>query len=172
MKFIRALFLTIFPAVCLSEEVKFPPVFYQTNVKDEAFDTLLKQESNFENIDSESVGRPIGLLIVETSKRKQTATAFSSGLISAFALGVLPVLDDREYAISYKLYAQGQEVVEFDYGVTATEFRNFWTIHKTRNKAADAEEVYRNQTISMFYEDLSKSKEANKLFEEYRYYFK
>ncbi|MFC3151457.1 hypothetical protein ACFOEK_10505 [Litoribrevibacter euphylliae] len=172
MKFIRVLLLALFPVVCYSEEAKFPPVFYQTNVQDEAFEVLLKQESNFEMIDSESVGRPIGLLIVEKSRRKQTATAFSSGLISAVALGVLPVLDDREYAISYKLYAQGQEIVEFEYGVTATEFRNFWTIHKTINKAADAENAYRNQTISMFFDDLTKSKEANKLFEEYRYYFK
>lgn len=151
---------------------KLPPILFQTNIEDKKYLEIFKTKSQFERVSETDIGLPIGVLVLEHSKSQFSARGFSSGLFSAMAMGMIPVLDDRQYVIKYQLYVQGDVIETFEYGMTASEFRNFWTMPANKYEPADAELLYREQTVSMFLSDLNKSSKFQDIVSEYNLYLR
>ncbi|MCV6620373.1 MAG: hypothetical protein OIF51_01315 [Cellvibrionaceae bacterium] len=150
---------------------KFPAVFFVSNIQKETYLNKLKQHEAFDRLDKEAIGLPIGLRVYKGRHVKQDGTQFSSVMLSATTLGLLPVVSNTEFTLYYDVFVQGKLLERFEYSMDSTQVNNIWTNPHGSDETKPAEEVFMETSIDRFLHDLSKSEKAKKLFSEYREYF-
>lgn len=149
----------------------YPPVFFVTNVEDEAIKTQLLSYQAFTELDEKAVGLPIGLRIVKGHRTKQDGTQFSSLMLSASTLGIIPVVSNTEFKVRYDVFVQGKSIETFEYVMDSTDVDNFWTAAYKEHETSPTEEQFLLDTIPQFLKELSESESSQATFAEYWEYF-
>lgn len=150
---------------------KYPPVFLVSNIDKESYTNALNKHEAFERLDKEAIGLPIGLRIYKGRHVKQDGTQFSSLMLSAGTLGLLPIVSNTEFTLYYDIFVQGKLLERFEYSMDSTQVNNIWTNPHGISETKPAEEVFMETSIDRFLNDLQDSEKAQELFSEYNEYF-
>ncbi|MCF6442159.1 hypothetical protein L1077_22290 [Pseudoalteromonas luteoviolacea] len=153
------------------EGVVYPPVLFVTNIEDRSFTENLDGYKAFSKLDKEAVGLPIGLRVLKLHRTKQDATQFSSLMLSASTLGIIPVVSNTEFKVRYDIFVQGKSIAHFEYSMDSTDVGNMWTQAYNKRETKPSEVQFLADTIPAFLNELSQSKEAKSAFAEYEEYF-
>lgn len=115
------------PAPAASDAL--PPMnFYASVAANELFQRI-KEAPAFARVEKELVGSPIQLRV--THSLQPTAGGQAAGLLSAIwaggTLGLLPVVTNNNFVLSYEIRVNGQEVARYDFSRSFTRAVNIWT---------------------------------------------
>lgn len=149
----------------------YPPVFFVTNVENKEVIASLEEYQAFEKLDKKAVGLPIGVRVLKGHRTKQDGTQFSSLMLSASTLGIIPVVSNTEFKVRYDVFVQGKSIADFEYVMDSTDVNNFWTAAYKEHKTKPSEEVFLKDTLSRFLNELRQNKKVQDVFQEYREYF-
>jgi len=152
----------------------YPPVLFQTNIEDKAFQSLLEKTGAFERLDNEAIGLPIGLLVRKNLRMKSDAKGISSILLSASTLGLVPVMSNKEFSVRYDIFLQGKSIADFSYEMTTGDVENLWKGAGAagRQELKPEEEIFMEHSINSFLNDLKTKQEVLDVFAEYDLYFR
>jgi hypothetical protein len=150
----------------------YPPVLFVTNIEDKAFMDTLTGFGAFQNLDEKAVGLPIGLRILKGHRTKQDGTQFTSLMLSASTLGLIPVVSNTEFKVKYDVYVQGESIASFEYMMDSTDVDNMWTSAYNDRETKPSETQFLQDTLPQFLKELKEHKEAQEVFAEYREFFK
>ena len=119
----------VVPAPAPAESGALPPMnFYASVAANELF-LRIKEAPAFARVEKELVGSPIQLRV--THSLQPTAGGQAAGLLSAIwaggTLGLLPVVTNNNFVLSYEIRVNGQEVARYDFSRTFTRAVNIWT---------------------------------------------
>lgn len=148
----------------------YPPVFYVTNLDDTDFTNKLSAANAFSSLEKNMVGLPIGLRAVKIHKNVADGASVSTGLLAASTLGLIPVVSNVEFKVRYDIFVQGDSIANFEYQMTSSEVTNLWSMDG-QQKMKPAEELFMENSINLFLNDLKNSAEAQAVFAEYYEYF-
>jgi hypothetical protein len=151
--------------------VKYPPILLVTNIDKPSLSDIFNQYQAFSNIDKEKVGLPIGIRVLKLHRTKNDSTQFSTAMLAASTLGLLPIVSNTEFKVRYDVFAQGEIVSTFTYQVDSTEVSNLWSNANKKNKTKPEEELFIEDSVSRFLNEVKNSEETQALFKEYREYF-
>ncbi|MBQ4879859.1 hypothetical protein J8M21_21810 [Pseudoalteromonas luteoviolacea] len=151
--------------------VTYPPVLFVTNIEDSNFTDSLDGYEAFSKLDKEAVGLPIGLRVLKLHRTKQDATQFSSLMLSASTLGIIPIVSNTEFKVRYDIFVQGKSIAHFEYSMDSTDVGNMWTQAYNKRETKPSEVQFLADTIPAFLNELSNSKEVKLAFAEYEEYF-
>ncbi len=149
----------------------YPPVFFVTNIDDKDFKEKLIAYEAFSKLDSDAVGLPIGVRVLKGHRTKQDGTQFSTLMLSASTLGIVPVVSNTEFLVYYDVFVQGDSIAQFKYQVDSKDVSNMWTMDHGEREVKPAEEMFMEQTMNQFLVDLKTSEVVQNVFEEYWEYF-
>jgi len=150
---------------------QYPPVFFVTNVEDETYKEKLKSYKAFVDINSKASGHPIAIRVLMGHSNKQNATSFSTAMLSASTLGLIPIVSNTEFKVHYDVFVQGKSIAKFKYQMDATEVNNIWTANKYDRETKPSEQIFIEHTIPKFLNELQNSNEVQLIFNEYWEYF-
>lgn len=148
---------------------KYPPVLFATNISD-GFKARMEQFDAFTALDESSVGLPIGVRVIKGLRTKNDGLGGSTGLLAATTLGIIPTVTNKEFKVIYQVFVQGDKIEEFSYTVDSTEVGNLWAMHQEREMKPD-EQIFLENTVPHFLNDLTESATAQQYFDEYWEYF-
>ncbi|SEQ66944.1 hypothetical protein SAMN03080615_02282 [Amphritea atlantica] len=148
----------------------YPPVLFQSNIEGDTFTEKLKSYGAFKSVDKDAMGSPIGIIVMKGLRMKADATSFSSLMLSAGTLGLIPVVSNKSFKVQYGVFVQGDLLSTFDYEMTSTDVENMWSGPRT-SEMKPAEELFLENSLSLFLNDLAKDRKAQELFREYYTYF-
>lgn len=101
--------------------------FVSSIASDELF-ALIQASPTFAKLDKELVGSPITLRITHTLQ--PTTAGKTTGLLSAIwaggTLGLLPVVTNNSFVVTYEVRVQGKDVATFSYERSFTRSVNIW----------------------------------------------
>ncbi|KXJ62247.1 MAG: hypothetical protein AXW14_00245 [Alteromonas sp. Nap_26] len=149
----------------------YPPVFFVTNVEDKAIKGQIEKYNAFSALDDKAVGLPIGVRVLKGHRTKQDGTQFSSLMLSASTLGIIPVVSNTEFKVRYDVFVQGKSIESFEYVMDSTDVNNFWTSAYRDFETSPTEEQFLRDTVPQFLKELKASKVAQENFAEYWEYF-
>ena len=149
----------------------YPPVFFVTNVEDKAIKGQIEKYNAFAALDDKAVGLPIGVRVLKGHRTKQDGTQFSSLMLSASTLGIIPVVSNTEFKVRYDVFVQGKSIESFEYVMDSTDVNNFWTSAYKDFETSPTEEQFLRDTVPQFLKELKTSKVAQENFVEYWEYF-
>ena len=149
----------------------YPPVFFVTNVEDKSIKEKLEEYKAFTALDDKAVGLPIGVRVLKGHRTKQDGTQFSSLMLSASTLGIIPVVSNKEFKVRYDVFVQGRSIESFEYMMDSTDVDNFWTSAYKEHQTTPTEEQFLLDTLPQFLNELSKSDISQETFAEYWEYF-
>ena len=149
----------------------YPPVFFVTNITDSSFKPAIEAYNSFEELDEKAVGLPIGVRVLKGYRTKQDGTQFTTMMLSASTLGIIPVVSNKEFKVRYDIFVQGKSIAQFEYMMDSTDVDNIWTSSYKDKKATPTEELFLKDTISQFFFDLQKEEKSQAVFAEYKEYF-
>lgn len=150
---------------------QYPPVLFQSNIEDDAFVELLKEKQAFAGIDKDAIGSPVGIRVVKGLRIKQDATAFSSLMLSASTLGLIPVVTNKAFKVQYGVFVQGELISYYEYEMSSADVENMWGGPRL-DKLKPAEQLFLEGSVNQFLLDLKDDSEVQGLFSEYYTYFK
>jgi acyl-CoA synthetase (AMP-forming)/AMP-acid ligase II len=127
--------------------------------------------NSFEELDEKAVGLPIGVRVLKGYRTKQDGTQFTTMMLSASTLGIIPVVSNKEFKVRYDIFVQGKSIAQFEYMMDSTDVNNIWTSSYKDKKATPTEELFLKDTISQFFFDLQKEEKSQAVFAEYKEYF-
>lgn len=162
---------TVQLATYVHTKVAYPPVFFVTNIEDAEFKDKLDTFAAFENLDEKAVGLPIGLRILKLHRTKQDGTQFTSLMLSASTLGLIPVVSNTEFKVRYDIFVQGKSIADFEYLMDSTDVNNIWTSAYQNREVKPSEEVFLKDTLAQFLTELQSNEKAQSVFAEYREFF-
>lgn len=151
---------------------KYPPVFFVSNIDSFKFDDKLRAFQAFSDISSEAVGLPIGVRVLKGHRAKQDGTQFSSLMLSASTLGLIPVVQNTEFKVHYEVWVQGELLQTFKYQLDSTDVNNMWTMNYTSRETTPTEDQFIVDTLPQFLTELKQESEIQSVFDEYWLYFK
>lgn len=153
-------------------EQSLPPVLYVSTVDSDELYNRLKQAPSLENMDKESVGNPVRLLI--SYKFEPTAGGTAAGLTSAIlaggSLGILPMVSNDDLVLTYEFRVHNQVIASFSYRENFTQAKNMYSnagLYSLDGKAL----AWAVGTTERFLADIGKDQALLDLTEEYHYYF-
>lgn len=151
-----------------------PPMNFVSSVAHEELFTALKSNPTFAQLDKESVGSPIVLLV--THSLRPTATGKATGLLSAIStgvtLGLLPVVTNNSLVVSYSVRVNGKDVTTHSYERTFTRAINIWTAKNDTTHGLGQEGLeWVKSTAADFAKDASQDARLAELKHEYDFYF-
>lgn len=149
----------------------YPPVFFVTNVEDKSIKEKLEEYKAFTALDDKAVGLPIGVRVLKGHRTKQDGTQFSSLMLSASTLGIIPVVSNKEFKVRYDVFVQGRSIESFEYMMDSTDVNNFWTSAYKEHQTTPTEEQFLLDTLPQFLNELSKSDISQETFAEFWEYF-
>lgn len=149
----------------------YPPVLFVSNIEDSGYQEKLEGYNAFEKLDRESVGLPIGVRVLEGYRKKNDGTQFSTLMLSASTLGLIPVVSNTEFKVRYDVFVQGDVIETFHYKTDSTDMELFWTMNQSDRQTKPAEKLFLEYTIPQFLHDIKMSDEVQKAFREYTEYF-
>ena len=150
---------------------KYPPVLFATNITQMDFKQKLEEYEAFSKLDTEAVGLPIGVQILMGHRTKQDGTQFSTLMLSASTLGLIPIVSNTEFKVFYRVYVQGEAVATFKYEMESTDVGMLWTQNQGERKTKPAEELFLEYTLPKFLTELKQDEEVQAVFNEYYEYF-
>ena len=105
-----------------------PPMNFYASVAGNELFQRIKEAPAFARVEKELVGSPIQLRV--THSLQPTAGGQAAGLLSAIwagsTLGLLPVVTNNNFVLSYEIRVNGQEVARYDFSRTFTRAVNIW----------------------------------------------
>ncbi|GAB3378401.1 hypothetical protein NCG89_14750 [Spongiibacter taiwanensis] len=149
---------------------KYPPLFYQSNIEDEKFRESLLARQAFNRLDKDAVGLPIGLMVLKTLRPKADAAGFTSTMLAAGTLGLVPMVNSKEFTVYYMVFVHGERIARFEYSMSSADVEMLWGAGQQRDIKPE-EEVFLENTIPRFLNDLKKDEKVSALFDEYYEYF-
>lgn len=150
---------------------KYPPVLFVTNIDDVPVKETLESYDAFSRLDTEAVGLPIGVRVVKGHRTKQDGTQFSTLMLSASTLGIIPIVSNTEFKVYYDVFVQGKSIKQFKYQVDSTDVDNLWSAPYGDREVKPSEAKFIEYTLPKFMSELRESEEVQLVFEEYREYF-
>ncbi|WP_143870457.1 hypothetical protein [Catenovulum sediminis] len=149
---------------------KLPEIRFISNLKDEDSFEPLKQQAILANLSQSAPGCPLSLVVsVETpSTSGGDAAAFTSIMLSASTLGVVPVVSNNDVIIRYQIKVNGETLSEYSYSNNFTDTDFFWAMDFGLSDEAKQWVV---STTETFAQDLSTDEKLAELLNEYAYYF-
>jgi hypothetical protein len=149
----------------------YPPVFFVTNIEDDSFEEKLDAMASFKAIDKKSVGLPIGLRILKGHRTKQDGTQFTSLMLSASTLGIIPLVSNTQFKVRYDVFVQGKSIANYEYTMDSTDVDNMWTSAYKDFEIKPTESLFLHDSLSKFMRELAENEEVQAVFAEYREYF-
>jgi|GEM_PF-1406557 len=149
----------------------YPPVFFVSNIEDKRFTQKLEEFKAFSLLDEKAVGIPIGLRILKGHRTKQDGTQFSSLMLSASTLGIIPVVSNTEFKVRYDVFVQGKSIANYEYTMDSTDVNNFWTAAYREYETKPSEQQFLEATLARFLNEIKTNKEVQGVFTEYYDYF-
>lgn len=151
----------------------YPPVFYVSNIEEGEFKTELENYGAFQALDEEAVGLPIGIRVLKGLRMKQDAATFSSLMVSASTLGLVPVVNSKVFKVRYEVFLQGKSIATYEYDMTSTDVDNFWTAgaQNGQRDLKESEKLFLDHSQARFLTDLKSNAEVQEVFTEYFHYF-
>ncbi|MBQ4864179.1 hypothetical protein J8L98_21035 [Pseudoalteromonas sp. MMG013] len=149
----------------------YPPVFFVSNVENELFLDKFNKYQAFETLDKEAVGLPIGVRVLKGHKTKQDSTQFSSMMLSASTLGLIPLVSNTEFKVRYDVFVQGKSIAHFEYSMDSKDINNMWTAAYKDHKTKPSEILFLQDTLPKFLTELKGDPKVQAAFSEYREYF-
>ena len=150
---------------------KYPPILFATNVEDPDFINKVESFAAFEKVDDKSVGMPLGVRVLKGKRVKQDGTSFSSVMLSATTLGLVPVVSNKEFKVYYDVFVQGNSIAQFTYQLDSTDVDHLWIGDNEVTKTSPDEAVFLEHSVSLFLKDIKDHKEIQAVFAEYWEYF-
>ncbi|NKF49344.1 hypothetical protein G3R49_01955 [Shewanella sp. WXL01] len=171
-KLIMAAALTLMSANAVAEKIALPPLNYTSYIgADELYDKL-KQSEVFSNLDKENFGTPIRLIVRYRTENTAggSAAGFTSAILAGGSLGILPVVTNNDFVLTYELTVQNQVIAAIEYRENFTEAANMYQAEDLHRLDGD-ELVWVMTTAEQFIEQVQADPEVRSLIEEYDYYF-
>lgn len=150
---------------------KYPPLFYQSNIEDEKFREALLARQAFNRLDKDAVGLPIGLMVLKSLRPKADAAGFTSAMLAAGTLGLVPMVNNKEFTVYYMVFVHGERIARFEYSMSSADVEMLWGAAGQQRDIKPEEEVFLENTIPRFLNDLKKDEKVSALFDEYYEYF-
>ncbi|MEW8525706.1 MAG: hypothetical protein AB2552_21945 [Candidatus Thiodiazotropha endolucinida] len=150
---------------------KYPPILLVTNINSPSMPDLLNKYHAFSKVDEEAVGLPIGVRILKLHRSKNDSTQFTTLMLAATTLGIVPVISNKEFKVRYDVFAQGEIVSTFIYQTTSTDVNNLWMGVDQEHETKPEEELFIEDSVSRFLTELKDSTDTQALFQEYREYY-
>jgi len=167
-----SLFITanVFAETEVNNEYSLPPMVYVSTLQDDVFEAL-KSTSLLKNISKELPGSPIKLFtyIESVSTNGGQAAEFTSMMLAASTLGVIPVVRNKDIRIHYRVLVNQRLLTEYSYTKNFTDAGFFWA--GPDSKLSKEAKEWVDITIEQALTDLSQDKALNELTQEYNYYF-
>ena len=150
---------------------KYPPVYFITNIKGADIKQTLEEHQAFAELDEDAIGAPLAVIAWSGLRMKQDATGFSSLMLSAGTLGIIPIVSNKEYKVGYFVYAGGELVDKYIYSMTSADVENIWAgPPRDSDELKPAEQVFAESTVTQFLHEIAANEELAELFEEYYLY--
>lgn len=149
----------------------YPPVFYVSNIEDKSVEDKLGEINAFAALDKKAIGLPIGLRILKGHRTKADGTQFSSLMLSASTLGIIPVVSNTEFKVRYDVFVQGKSIADYEYILDSTDVNNFWTAAYREHETKPSEQQFLEDSLALFLNELKENKEVQDVFAEYYEYF-
>ena len=150
---------------------QYPPILFATNAQVEDFKSIFESFGAFAEVDNESVGIPIGVRVLRGKRTKQDGASFSSAMLSASTLGLIPMVSNKEFKVLYDVFVQGRSIAQFTYQLDSTDVDHMWVGGIEHNKTSEGEAVFLRHSVSMFLNDIKEHEEVQAVFAEYWEYF-
>ncbi|WP_394496830.1 hypothetical protein [Shewanella sp. ENK2] len=155
-----------------AEEMELPALHYVSLVDSEEFYEKLKASPLLAKLDKENIGTPIRLFITYRMENTAggSAAGFTSAILAGGSLGILPVVTNNDFVLSYEIKVQNEVIASAEYRENFTEATN---IHSDKGLyGLDGEALtWAISTTDTFLSDMENNAELKALVEEYDYYF-
>jgi hypothetical protein len=151
-----------------------PPMHFLSSVASDELFTTLKANPTFGQLDKESIGSPIVLLV--THSLRPTAAGKATGLLSAITsgatLGLLPVVTNNSLVVTYSVRVNGKDVTTYSYEHTFTRAINIWAAKNDTTHGLGQEGLdWVKSTAADFARDATQDAKLTDLSHEYDFYF-
>jgi hypothetical protein len=172
MKKIIILFMML--ASSMSVSATSLPMFVVTTFEDEQeaqFVELLQKQEALANVSHKSYGAPIRLMVSyhHEATAGGSVASFTTLMMSASSLGVIPVLENNDFVVSYQLRVQSKTIASFSYVINTTDAISIYAGRQT--KFSPKVQAFVDSTPAKFAADLAKDAAFKALTQEYEFYF-
>ncbi|WP_144395344.1 hypothetical protein [Pleionea sediminis] len=147
------------------------PIRYFSTVPGDAVMEKIMLHPKFNNAQEELPGSPIVLRVVlEQRQDVNNPASFTTGLLAATSLGILPAVMSEDILIRYEVFVNGNSIVDFEFTESFTEVKNIFA-GRDSSKLDPEIEQWVLTTTDQFLSSVEKSKEFKELEKEYDFYF-
>lgn len=147
-----------------------PVQFISTFDKELELEKSLQQLPEFKKLGSEVYGTPVKLLVTyhDQGTAGGDVASFTSLMLAAGSLGILPIVENNDFVVTYELRVHSDSLASFSYSINTTEAKNMYTMdHKLSKEVLD----FAKTTPALFAKDLATVKAFKELQQEYSFYF-
>jgi hypothetical protein len=151
-----------------------PPMHFVSSVASDELFTALKANPTFGQLDKESIGSPIVLLVTHSLRPTAAgkATGFLSAISSGATLGLLPVVTNNSLVVTYSVKVNGKDVATYSYERNFTRAINIWAAKNDTTHGLGHEGLeWVESTVADFAKDASQDAKLADLKREYDFYF-
>ncbi|MFD2165624.1 hypothetical protein ACFSJY_05045 [Thalassotalea euphylliae] len=172
MKLINwAITLLIFSVTLQSAASPIPAMKYVSNVDDEHSFDVLKSNNAWKNLDKELHGSPF--LLVAYMETQETnggsAAVATSALFSAATLGIIPIVNNNDIVLTFRIRLNNSTVTEHIYTHNVTDANSIWA-GPNRELNKETKEWLKKST-EKFVSDISTDDQLAEVLKEYEFYF-
>lgn len=147
-----------------------PVQFISMFDKELGIEEQLKQLPHLKNLGEEIYGTPVKLLVTyhDQGTTGGDVASFTSLMLAAGSLGILPIVENNDFVVSYELRVHSKSIASFSYSINTTEAKNMYTMdHKPSKEVLD----FAKTTPGLFAKDLATVPAFKELQQEYSFYF-
>ncbi len=172
MKKIMILFMML--ASSMSVNAASLPMFVVTAFEGEQetkFVELLQKQDLLAKVSHKSYGAPVRLIVSyhhETTAGGSVAS-FTTLMMSASSLGVIPVVENNDFVVTYQLRVQSKTIANFNYVINTTNAVSIYAGKEA--KFSPKVQAFIDSTPAKFAADLAKEAAFKTLTQEYEFYF-
>jgi hypothetical protein len=161
------------PAPVVVDNALPPMNFYASVAGNELYDKI-KAAAPFAHVEKELVGSPIQLRV--THSIRPTAGGQAAGLLSAIwagsTLGLLPVVTNNNFVLTYEIRVNGKEVARYDFQRSFTRAINIWSEKNDATYGLGADGLqWALSTADEFTAKAAQDPALQALKQEYAFYF-
>ena len=165
--------IVIAPMLHAQTSMQLPEMEYITSlIEDEKHFEKLQNSTVFGNIKKEMPGAPLRLyaIIHAQSTEGGSASEFSSGLLAATTLGIIPVVKNQDIVMTYRIRINNNTLAEYSYTKNVTDVVSMYNMNKAQNFDKETQ-AWIDGTIDLLLEDIKKDRNIIEFIEEFDYYF-
>lgn len=173
IRHILMLILLLLPVAARAQSNTLPATRLVASFAEEQLTARLQANPLWANLNKDQLGSPLLLRVSHTFI--PTAAGTASGLGSAIwaggTLGLLPVVENRDLAITYDIYVNGTLLLSYSYQRNFTRAFSMYSKNKGDDVLGDEAEAWALQTVEQFCAQAAQDRRINELLAEYRFYF-